>query len=242
MGKITAMDSRQALRIATNRPRPANAPLVLDRYLSSISSQSWLWLLAILTVNLLLAGTIVILDTRFGIDYWNLVRDTNAIARQPPYFGFYSNLGVLLWAIAASISLFTWAILSRFGTAGRESTVLLLGGLFALLAGLDDLFMLHESSHLIGISEKIVLAGYALFLSAFAIAALPIAHRTQWILLAAALAFFAASTAVDVLDLPIAGSVLIEEVFKFGGVAFLAAYLVALSFSTLAERRPDRLG
>ena len=86
MGKTTAMDSRQALRIATNRLRPANAPLVLDRYLSSTSSQSWLWLLAILAVNLLLAGTIVILDTRFGIDYWNLVRDTNAIAHPPQRF------------------------------------------------------------------------------------------------------------------------------------------------------------
>jgi hypothetical protein len=242
MSKITAMDRGQAIRIATNRPRPMSAPLVFDRYLSSIPSQSWPWLFAIFAVNLLLAGAIVILDTRYGVDYWNLVRDTNAIAGQPPYFGFYSNLGVLLWAVAASIPLFTWAFLSRSGAAGRESTVLLLGGLFALLAGLDDLFMLHESSHLIGINEKIVLAGYALFLSAFAIVALPIAHRTQWILLAAALAFFAASTVVDILNLPIAGSVLIEEVFKFGGVAFLAAYLVALSFATLADRRTARFG
>jgi hypothetical protein len=212
-------------------------PLLLRRYASTIPHQAWIWAPFILGANLALAGVLILLDLRYGIDYWDLVRDTNAIAGQPAYFGFYSNLGVLLWAVAASIALFGWTSLVSLSIADRRSTALLLGGLFAAIACLDDLFMLHEHAYLIGIPEKVVLSGYALLLLAFATAALPDGHRTQWAFLAASLTLLALSTLFDMLDLPIPGSVLIEEVLKLSGIAFLAAYLVTLSFSTLTEHR-----
>ena len=99
--------------------------------------------------------------------------------------------------------------------------------------------MLHEHAHLIGIPERMVFAGYALLFLAFAAAALPDGHNTQWTLLLASLAFLVLSTLVDLLHLPTPGSVmvLVEEVLKLTGIAFLAAYLVTLSFSALTERR-----
>lgn len=46
---------------------------------------------------IVLLTSIVIADRLFGIDYYDLVRDPNAIAGQPKYFGLVSNLGVILW-------------------------------------------------------------------------------------------------------------------------------------------------
>ena len=161
----------------------------------------------------------------------------NAVACQPAYFGFYTNLGVLIWAIAACIALFSWGSLVRLGIADRRSRALLLGGMFAALACLDDLFMLHEHAYLLGTTEITVFAGFTLLLLAFVSATLPIAHKTPWVLLAASLAFLALSILIDVLHLSIPGSMLIEEVSKFNGIALLAGYLVTLSFSALAGQR-----
>lgn len=212
-------------------------PPLLQRVRLSLPHQPWIWLVVILAINLALAGVLVVLNLGCGIDYWDLVRDTNAIASQPAYFGFYSNLGVLIWAFAASIALFGWGSLFRLGIANIRSRALFLGGSFATLACLDDLFMLHEHAHVIGLSEKMVFTGYVLLLLAFVSATLPVVHKTQWNLLVASLTFLALSTLIDVLYPTTSGSVLIEEVFKFGGITFLAAYLVTLSFSTLMEPR-----
>ncbi|MFU0504046.1 hypothetical protein [Pseudaminobacter sp. NGMCC 1.201702] len=207
----------------------------LKDYLSAVPGQPWLWLVAIVALNLLLVAAMVVLDRHYGIDYWNLVRDTNAIAGQPAYFGFYSNLGILLWAVAACSALFGWLSLRRLGVADLGLRPLMLGGLFAAIACLDDLFMLHENAYLVGIPEKAAMAFYALFLFAFAASTLPVLHRTKWILLGASLGSLAISTLVDLMDLQIAGSVLIEEAFKLSGIAFLASYLITLSFSALAD-------
>ncbi|MGB3391602.1 MAG: hypothetical protein WBA88_26915 [Pseudaminobacter sp.] len=193
------------------------------------------WFFLILAINLALVGILVLLDRKYGVDYWHLVRDPNAIAGQPAYYGFYSNLGILLWAAAASTALFAASCLRRSGSADRRIRPLFLGGLFCAVACLDDFFMVHEHSYLIGIPEIVTMAGYAAFLLAFVAAVLPIAHFTKWILLAASLACLALSTLVDMADLTISGAVLIEEAFKFFGIAFLAAYLVSLSFSALAS-------
>lgn len=207
--------------------------------MSTIRDQEWFWPPLILGINLVLLGVLLVLDLSYGVDYWDLVRDTNAIAGQPAYFGFYSNLGVLVWAVAASIALFGWRSLVGLGVVGRRPLVLFLGGLFAGIACLDDLFMLHEHAHLIGISERMVFAGYALLFLAFAATALQDGHKTQWTLLVASLAFLVLSTLVDLFHLPTPGSalVLIEEVLKLTGIAFLAAYMVTLSFQALTERR-----
>jgi hypothetical protein len=210
---------------------------LLGKYVSTIRDQEWIWPPVILGTNLVLLGALLVLDLHYGVDYWDLVRDTNAIAGQPAYFGFYSNLGVLVWAIAASIALFGWRTLVSLGVSGRRPLVLFLGGLFAGIACLDDLFMLHEHAHLIGIPERMVFAGYALLFLVFAATALQDGHKTQWTLLVASLAFLALSTIVDLLRPPTHGSVLVEEVLKLTGIAFLAAYLVTLSFQALTERR-----
>ncbi|MDZ5698711.1 hypothetical protein [Chelativorans sp. M5D2P16] len=208
-------------------------PPLLKPFSWTVRSQAWAALFVILSLNALLLGGILVLEFRYDIDHWNLVRDTNAVAGQPAYYGSYSNLGILIWAVASAIALFSWRLLTHRGIRDTRWRVLLLGGLFTAIACIDDLFMLHEHAHLVGVQEPIVLAGYALFLIAFVISTLPILHTTQWLLLGVALACLALSTVSDLLEFR--GSVLLEEAFKLSGITTLAAYLVTLSFSAIAE-------
>lgn len=216
-------------------PRGAVLELIsrLRNYRTEFAPQPWPWLILVVLLDLILVGILVLLDRKFGIDYWSLVRDTNVIAKLPAYFGFYSNLGILLWATAASIALFSSSCLRYSRSDDPRVRPLFVGGLFCALACLDDFFMLHEHSYLIGISETVAMAFYALFLLTFVVTTLPVVHLTKWIFLAAALVLLALSTIVDMLDLTMPGSVLIEEGLKFSGIGFLAAYLVTLSFSGL---------
>ena len=190
--------------------------------------------LLVLGVNAGLILLIVVLDRVYGIDYWNLVRDPNAIAGQPAYFGFYSGMGSVLWLVAGATALFAAGCLRHAGAREPHMLLLFLGGLFCTVAGLDDFFMFHEQSYLIGIPEKIVMAAYALFLMAVAAAAYPVFRSTNWIYFAAALFCLGASALVDMADLAISGAVLLEETLKFAGIAFLATYLVTLAASAMA--------
>jgi hypothetical protein len=201
---------------------------------ASLSAQPWKSFLSIIVLNVSLVYFIVLLDRSYNIDYWNIVRDPNAIAGQPAYFGFYSGIGSLLWIVAGSTALFAAGCLRQARSRDRRIPLLFLGGLFCALAGLDDFFMLHEHSYLIGIPEIVVMGGYALFILAVAAAAYPVAHLTNWIFLGASLLSLGLSVVVDMADLAMPGAVLLEESLKFFGIAFLAAYLVTASVSSVS--------
>ncbi len=204
-----------------------------QRCISTAHHQPWIALATIGAGNACLGASLLYLEVVHGVDHWDLVRDTNAIAGQPAYFGAYSNLGVLAWAAAASVPVFTWLLLRSRMPGDERLRVLGLGGLFAAVAGLDDLFMLHENSYVIGVPDKIVMAGYALFLLVFVASAVSALHRTKWLLLLAAIGCFAASTILDEQRFP--ASVLMEEVSKLTGISFLAAYLLSLSWSAVSD-------
>ncbi len=207
---------------------------------ASLSTQPWKSFLLIVVLNVSLVCFIVFLDRNHDVDYWNIVRDPNAIAGQPAYFGFYSGIGSVLWIVSGATALFAGGCLRQAGSRDRRIPLLLLGGLFCALAGLDDFFMLHENSYLIGIPEIAVMGGYAVFILAVAAAAYPAARLTNWIFLGASLLSLGLSAMVDMADLAIPGAVLLEESLKLFGIAFLAAYLVTASISSVSaglERR-----
>lgn len=201
---------------------------------------SWKGPLLLLAVNGLLVGLLVVLDRVYGVDYWMIVRDPNAIANQPAYFGFYSNMGSFLWVVAAATALFGAGCLHRAGVEDGRVLLLFAGGAFCTVAGLDDIFMFHEQSYRIGIPEKAVMAVYALFLLSVVAAAWPVYRATRWLYLLAALGCLGFSALVDMADLTISGAVLIEEALKFSGIAFLAAYMLSVATSTVSAALGDR--
>jgi hypothetical protein len=55
-----------------------------------------------------------------------------------------SNWGVILWVVTATICLFSAALLKLQKATDGRFKFLLVSGLFSLLLGLDDLYLLHD--------------------------------------------------------------------------------------------------
>lgn len=113
---------------------------------------------------IVLLTSIVIADRLFGIDYYDLVRDPNAIAGQPKYFGLVSNLGVILWFTGGIAALQAYWSGAGYDAPHLRRT-LLAGGLFSGLMGIDDLLMLHEAIATAGVPEPFVLVPHMLLLA-----------------------------------------------------------------------------
>ncbi len=186
----------------------------------------------ILAVGAMASLAVLAADQWWGIDHYDLVRDPNAIANNPNYFGLVSNLGIVLWMVGAVGALQAHAALK--GRPGRNfGSLLLFGGAFSVVMGLDDLFMLHESIATFGIPEIVVLVPHALLLAMLCHQAWPLRSATPWLLLAACVCAFGLSMAVDVYPVDFGGQVFIEESFKLLGIMFLTAYLVMTSQKAL---------
>ncbi len=206
-------------------------PISFERHEAAAVSSGWRGFTIILALTAALATLLVFLDANAGLSYRDLVRDTNAIAGQPSYFGAYSNLGILLWASAGSIALFSWFVIRDRKPAAPFARPLLLGGLFMALACLDDMFMLHEHSYQVGIPEPLVLAAYAVLLLAFVASTLPILFQSEWPSLGAAMLLLGVSTLADIFPYPFMGQIFVEEVSKLSGIAFLAHYVISLALT-----------
>lgn len=154
---------------------------------------------------LVYAGTVAVLaaigswSAAHGVPPYLLTRDPAAIHGASEFLGALSNLGVLLWAAAASVMLFTAGLLGPQARAGEARAFLAQSGVFTAWLLLDDLFMLHERSlpDRLGAPQSLVLAVYA------AIAILLLARHRELIArtdsrpLALAFGFFAGSAMLD---------------------------------------------
>ena len=79
-----------------------------------------------------------------GIPASALVRDPAAIAKHPIYYGFFSNLGVLLWSATAGGLLVGGLALRDSPGEERRAAFLLWFGAVTVLLALDDVYLLHE--------------------------------------------------------------------------------------------------
>lgn len=153
----------------------------------------WLWLP-------LCAGLAVLawVSRAFKIPLWKFTRDPVQIFNGNPWDGVLSNIGVILWCVAAVVCFFSYVILRAIDADRSKQRFLLCCGAISTLLLLDDLFLLHERVFplLFGISEKVVYGSYAVLV---AIVFWRDRHHLSQEngLLVSALLFFAASIAVD---------------------------------------------
>ena len=178
-----------------------------------------------------------------------LLRDPNALTYSPPYFGLISNFGVLLWAAAAVIPLWTYAgARSQPAAARRRPDILLFGGIFTIFLLIDDLFMVHESLPAIGLPENVYVVLYLGAMSLFLIAFTRPILESEWLLLLGSLAFFGLSVGIDLIAdnllADVGGRGYVEDMAKLVGILFWLAYFVSLSWTEqqacLRPARRDR--
>ena len=72
----------------------------------------------------------------FDISFILLTRDVAAVADLPFYVGFLSQIGLILWSVAAGVSYFMFSV--------RQIGMFLWTGILSTLLLLDDIFQFHE--------------------------------------------------------------------------------------------------
>ncbi len=201
-----------------------------DQFRSNIALLLMLYIPIIVTLGALVA-------LWFAVEFpaGDLFRDPIAIGRLPIYSGVLSNVGALIWCASAAVCLFAY-FLSRHATNPRlNPTFLLAAGLITTMLLIDDFFMLHDfndSSTVVPFEMGYVLfTSYAVafiwFLTQFRATIL----RTEYLLLALALAGIAVSLFVDSTAevLPWRAMYLFEDGSKLAGIVSWAAYLMKTS-------------
>jgi hypothetical protein len=128
----------------------------------------------------------------------DLLRDTNAALGVPFYVGVISDLGLLLWGAAAAVCFFTWILLSDV-RGGEWRGFLLASGIFSVVLLSDDWLQLHEVvfPDYLGVPEPLVYMAYVLAMLAYLFTFRKTILKTEFSLLAIALALFALSIVLD---------------------------------------------
>ena len=195
-----------------------------------------------------LLAAVAIVGVFFGVDVGRLLHDPAAVAGMNPLIGLVSNLGVLLWAAAASICLFTAALTRRRGMHEAFAFTFCAGLLSAYLM-LDDLFMFHENlvERYIGMSEKALYLCLGIATLVFLIRFRFFILRTDFGYLLLALGFLAASVLVDTAAdyaVPVFAEKfpMLEDIAEDGskwlGIAFWACYYLRSCYQVAVD--PER--
>ena len=172
-----------------------------------------------------------------------LTRDIATLAGTHPFFGVMSNLGLMLWAAAAAVSLLTVLILLKSGDG--VSKFFLASGALSLWLLFDDAFLFHEelAPKYMGIVTEAVLAGLAV-----AVVAWLAAFRREILalgpfFLVLSLGMFAVSLGVDFAadffpaeETEESWRIFYEDAPKWLGIVFWLAFHVTASVNTLTGR------
>ena len=118
----------------------------------------------LLATFLLLA--VVLFSVYSDIPVSKFTRDPLAIAGGRPFYGFVSNIGVIMWSASMALCFFSYSLLKAGNAPGKVLYFVFSGGALSLILLLDDLFMLHEHffPRYLGYGEKVVFLTYGLLL------------------------------------------------------------------------------
>ncbi|WP_158279827.1 hypothetical protein [Coraliomargarita sinensis] len=191
-------------------------------------------LMAALLIWLCLEVAMIAIHFIKGASFYKMTGDVTAIFQAPPWIGFYSQAGLLLWSAAASFCLLAYKSLRSRSNHATSSRFLLGTGCFTLLLLIDDTYLLHETvlPHY-GIPQILVqsayLAGSFIYLCCFRKALL----ASNYVLLLAAGTGLGLSILSDTAHLWLLDRHLFEDSLKLFGIAFWAAYCFSISKSAL---------
>ncbi|WP_448336469.1 hypothetical protein [Chloroflexus aurantiacus] len=170
-----------------------------------------------------------------------LLRDIYVVVGAEPYAGLISNIGVLGWCVAATIWSITVYLLHPHRADPRYGLAVSAGVITAILL-IDDGWMLHEYllPQLTGLGEKVFLAGYALLAIVFAGYALPRMLQTDYLLAGIAAGCLGTSYLIDIVLPFTPHHTLYEDLAKFSGIIFWAAYTLSV-FRDVVKTQQGRL-
>lgn len=175
------------------------------------------------------------------ISMLSVTRDVTAIADIHPLTGILSTLSILLWCVAASISLFSAILLGHLGES-KSSKFLLISSFLTLYMMFDDALLIHETlaPRYLSIDEKIVLLTLGLAVLTYLFSFRKIILQTNYTILLLAYVFLALSVLTDgILDpwfWPLGHwEYFIEDGFKWLGIASWCSYYAHTSYVFITQ-------
>lgn len=192
--------------------------------LSALKTQwleTWKTIAASILVSLGSAGFILLTARLTDNPIWALTRDPAEVQDYSIYIGILANWCALLWLITASICLFSAVLLKQNKSPKSVLVFFVLSGIFSLLLGVDDLYMLHDRifPKFLHIREGFF---YLLYFLTFAVYLIYFASRIlqyNYMLFAAAFVLFVFSRIPHRESLNAVGDML-----KYFGVVFWLAF------------------
>lgn len=171
------------------------------------------------------------------------VRDPAATLGGNPLTGVQSHLGVLVWWAAAAVCFFGAAVLRRTRHDRPGTAFLVWSACITAVLTLDDLFQVHEdlAVRYFRLDDKIVVLAYGVAVMTYLVRYRRMILRSDYFLLAAGLALFAASNVVDVLlqdRWTSDARIFVEDGLKLLGIAGWSSYLIRTTFQLLSASMP----
>jgi hypothetical protein len=168
--------------------------------------------------------------------------DPTEVMDVPFYTGIMANLGILLWAAAASICLFISIFLAPLVGKAWKDFFLVFGSLTLLLL-LDDLLRIHDEIFpvYLGIKGDVIGIGYFLLTLLCLLRYRKLIFQYPYTFLLMSLGFFAVSVAIDVAPpvlkerFSVADVLFLEDSAKLLGIANWLAYFAYLSAAILGK-------
>ena len=154
------------------------------------------YLLITLVLGAFVLTIVVIANVYYGINITSMTRDVTVLGAIHPFSGFVSSLGILLWCGTASISLLT-AIICFSKKLKNVFEFFLSSAFLSTYLLLDDLFLFHEQSGSIGLSEKIVFSFLGIAVALYLFVFKKIILKSNYLMLIISLSFLLISIIID---------------------------------------------
>lgn len=189
-----------------------------------------------LYLSWLVIFSVILIFAASGVKMTKLSQDPLAQIGQPFYLGMISNLGILIWAATASVTLFVSFHLQAGAFHPQRASFLRWVSILSFLLMSDDLLMLHEQVFpvYLHLSEKLVYTFYMIYLGiVFTKFWRFIFDQVKCKVLIFAFFLFGMSVAIDIDIFP--GGIDIEDSFKILGITTYAYFFITLSSDWMRE-------
>ncbi len=199
---------------------------VLSRHFRKSMARTWLILVTMIVFALIIISGLYVMGTLRHVPLADITRDPAAVYEHY-YIGILSNIGIMLWASAASILLLGAILLVKIPLKSR---FLFISSALTTLLAVDDALLVHETviPYLFHIPEDLVYGAYLVLIFAYLIYFLRyILSETNYPILALALMFFGLSIFFDVFIAPIMApdiEAFFEDSAKFIGINLWLCY------------------
>lgn len=200
--------------------------------------QHRLHLVAAIGFTMLVFAAAVILGELEDVPPALMTRDALQTLGGRVYVGFVSGLGILLWTMAAAVSLLI-AYVSRSFPPPREVAGFHLGfGLLTVWLTLDDLYLFHDKigPYFTGLPQWFFCASYGVAALLLIVRFRSVILETPWIILSCSLVCLGVSGAMDATLPDLDQNVIVEDGFKFLGILCWASYFVLCAVQEMRER------